>query len=115
MRGWQLVVKDPTALSGEALAAIVRLLAEVTGSQFVTCRDVDGAGEAMPALTRAVLVASVRELLKCAPGIVQLDWGEFFLCRSEAIAQSISAEEPRMLAMGKADVTLRCVDSSYFY
>lgn len=58
---------------------------------------------------------TVDQLVAVAQGIVQFDWGDFFFCKTKTTAESIHESDPYAAAIAKAEVTLRCVDDSFFY
>jgi hypothetical protein len=84
-------------------------------ARFVCIRDVEGAGASIARLSTGITVMTVDDLLIVAAGIIQIDWGDFFFCGAKSKAESISQHDAYAVAVAKADVTLRCVDDTFFY
>lgn len=113
--GWQVIIRDPAFLSGTSLRQIASVIASCARSKFVAVRDVEGSGKSIPELAADVGILGLDELLELAVGITQIDWGDFFFCDTSQKAGTISHDDDYVAAIPKADVTLRCVDDTFYY
>ncbi len=114
--GWQLVAKDPSWLAGPTVAGVIRSIADAVGARFVVVDEVEGGGSVRPRLVSPdLLVFPVSELVGLARVMVQFDWGDFFLVRTEDEAREIHAVDPLYSRVSKSLVAIRCVDDTYFY
>ena len=115
-QGWQLVVKDPSWLSGPTVAEIVRDTADGVGARFVVVGEVEGRGEVRPQLfSPDLLVFPIKELVNLAGKMMQFEWGDFFFLRTKEEASEIFAAGSCPSRVSKSLVAIRCVDNTYFY
>ncbi len=115
-RGWQLVVRDPSWLSGPAVAEVISNIADGVGARFVVVGEVEGRGEVRGRLLSPdLLVFSVEELVDLSRKMIQFEWGDFFLLRTGEEAGLIHEEDSYPAQISESLVVIRCVDNTYFY
>ncbi len=112
---WHLIVIiDPQALPGSSILSIIRLVKQIVNFQFVILDDIDGA-VVSPLIQKEGIALKLDELLDMLPGVVQFDWGNFFLFKNypEHWNQSNERSYPDLIA--QTDTTIRAVDDTYLY
>jgi len=115
-QGWQLVVNDPTCLSGPAVAQFLRAVADCVGARFVVVDEVEGRGEVrLQLFSPDLLVFDVKEVVRLADKMLQFEWGDFFFVRTEGEAARLLAEDSCSAKVLKSFVAVRCVDNTFFY
>jgi hypothetical protein len=114
---WQIVIEDESALSGESLIRLLKLVSPNIEVHFVAVDDIEGGGAGISRLMNngAPLVLSLQAVLDSAESVVQFDWGDFFLFQNKEQALQVLPGEPYSDSVCKALVTVRAVDDTYFY
>lgn len=113
----QIVVFDPTGLSGDSVASILTQLSQIAGTAWVAITDPDwfGTEAFLPApLSALPMVLELGDLVKRLRGVIQVTWAYFFLCSSGSDAGRLTPGDARAnLALCRAAV--RATDGWYFY
>lgn len=115
---WQLVMRDPSMLSGPSVAAVVEAVSRMVQAVAIIVRSVEGGGLSLRQIRAREDHApgfEPAELLPLFQEIDQIDWGDFFFFSSISAARSLSKQANIIQAVPLAEVTLRCVDGGYFY
>jgi len=107
----QIVVVDPSNLSGDSVAAFMRALMAAFDFKWVAVRDVSGAFSGSHLTESDPIPDEV--FLHFVKLAVQFDWAFFFLYRNFPSPNILSGDDTKRI--WSADVTVRLADDTYFY
>jgi len=113
---WDLIViDDPNFLPGMSIFELINLILKSINFRYVILDDIVGAAEEANYLAeREGIVFEIDDFLKKVVGVVQFDWGNFFLFKEYPKNwQLIDRDYPNLIRL--SDTTIRAVDDQYLY
>lgn len=117
-RNWhQFEIQDERLLSGPSLTDLVSLLAHVLPTRFVVVGRAEGGGPNFRRTfgSESFIEFALADFMDAAQGVVQFDWGDFFLVEKKGEFGDLSPATPYSVLVDRATATVRAVDDTYFY
>ena len=115
---WQTEIRDPNDLSGLSVARFLTMLLNRLEAHFVcVIGDKWLLSELgiVEGLNSSLEVIYSKYLIDQLPRIIQVDWGDFYFCKSRDQARQINAIEKTWQSIEKSLFTVRNVDGGYYY
>lgn len=115
-RDWfQIAVEDPTSPTGQGFVDLLRIVTQHVDATIVAVCEVEGAVVArLKPKDNLPSLFPINDFLDKARAVRQFDWGDFYLCASEAQAQMLLVGESYHSSVPKASAVVGAVDDTYF-